>query len=74
MTTSGYVSPEQLARYFHDQYERLAPSYGYRTRTESAVPWEDVPINNRQLMISVAGVVLLEFFPDRMTVRHGPDQ
>lgn len=49
-----------LARLFHETYERLAPFYGYETRTESAVPWEDVPTQNRLLMIAVATEVLIE--------------
>lgn len=45
--------PESLARTFHESYERLAPSFGYETRKESAVPWADVPERNRALMIAV---------------------
>jgi hypothetical protein len=49
---------EALARAFHETYERLAPSFGYETRRASAVPWEDVPSANRELMIAVAGDLL----------------
>jgi hypothetical protein len=52
------MSAEELARLFHDAYERLAPSFGYETRKESAVAWEQVPEQNRSLMIAVAGEVL----------------
>lgn len=45
---------EQWAEQFHWFYERLAPLYGYKTREASAVPWDQVPITNRQLMIRVA--------------------
>lgn len=44
---------DTLARQFHEAYERLAPSFGYETRTESAVPWEQVPEQNRALMRAV---------------------
>jgi hypothetical protein len=47
------VDPEELARNFHEIYERLAPKFSYKTREASAVPWEDVPENNKQLMIAV---------------------
>lgn len=53
---------EQLAKLFHETYERLAPSFGYETRQDSAVPWEDVPDRNKRLMIAVAGVIELEYF------------
>lgn len=43
---------EALARRFHEAYERLAPEFSYETRKASAVPWEDVPENNRRLMIA----------------------
>lgn len=56
---------ERLARKFHEAYERLAPSFGYATRKESAVPWEQVPEANRKLMMAVAGEVQAEISPLR---------
>lgn len=53
-------NPEVLAQLFHETYEHLAPQYGYETRKASAVPWEDVPVENKLLMIAVAGVILEE--------------
>jgi hypothetical protein len=47
------VNVDTLARQFHEAYERLAPSFGYETRPESAVPWEQVPEWNRALMCAV---------------------
>jgi hypothetical protein len=52
------VTADELARLFHETYERLAPSFGYETRRASAVPWEQVPAANRALMIAVASHVL----------------
>ena len=49
---------EGLAKLFHETYERLAPQFGYKTRTESAVPWEQVPEANRKLMIAVCASLL----------------
>lgn len=49
---------EEVAKLFHETYERLAPSFGYETRKASAVPWENVPDNNKKLMIAVVGEVL----------------
>jgi hypothetical protein len=42
-----------LAQQFHETYERLAPQHGYKTRKASAVPWRDVPEQNRNLMVAV---------------------
>lgn len=49
---------ETLARAFHEAYERLAPSFGYETRKASAKPWNDVPEDNRRLMIAVCAELL----------------
>lgn len=57
------LSPDDLARLFHETYERLAPDHGYETRTASAVAWEDVPANNKSLMTAVAGEVLAAVVP-----------
>ena len=53
------ISAYDLAKEFHETYEQLAPQYGYKTRAESAVPWEDVPENNRRLMAAVMQHVML---------------
>lgn len=57
-STRQKITPEQLAQKFHETYEQLAPSYSYKTRKESAVPWEDVPDNNKNLMIAVCAEIL----------------
>lgn len=55
---SDAMAPYELARFMHDTYERLAPEFGYVTRPESAVPWRNVPIANKRLMINVASEVI----------------
>lgn len=50
---------ENLARRFHEAYELLAPHFGYETRPETAVPWDEVEDTNRRLMIATAALVLL---------------
>lgn len=62
----GYVAPkpivlpdaETLARTFHEAYERMAPRFGYTTREESAVAWDEVPVRNRDLMRATSSSVL----------------
>lgn len=46
------------ARCFHRAYEDLAPEHGYKTRDDSAVPFDKVPEPNRSLMVRTAGGVL----------------
>jgi hypothetical protein len=52
------ITTEELAKFFHETYERLAPSYNYKTRIESAKPWNEVPDNNKNLMIAVCKEVI----------------
>jgi oligoendopeptidase F len=52
------MTAEELAELFHATYERLAPEYAYKTREASAVPWSDVPENNKRLMIAVCAEIL----------------
>ena len=54
------MSDEELASLFHSTYEDLAPTYGYETRKESAVPWSEVPEQNRLLMCEVVSRVRSE--------------
>jgi hypothetical protein len=58
--SSGPLAAEELARLFHEAYERLAPGHGYQTRPESAVPWEEVPEGNRDLMVATAAAIIEE--------------
>jgi hypothetical protein len=52
------MTAEELARFFHETYERLAPQFQYETREDSAVPWDEVPDDNKRLMIATAAEVL----------------
>lgn len=51
---------DEIANRFHDLYEAYAPMYGYKTRDESAVPWEEVPGANRDLMRAVVKTLMAE--------------
>lgn len=55
---------ENLARRFHETYERLAPQFGYETRKDSAVPWSEVPERNRALMVAVAAEIRAQLHED----------
>jgi len=55
------VSPDVVAKAFHEAYERLAPEHQYKTRKESAVAWDNVPFRNKELMIAVATEIIGKF-------------
>ena len=50
--TGDPLTDEEIAKRFHYAYERLAPQYGYETRSESQTAWTHVPQANRELMIA----------------------
>lgn len=57
------MSPaEKLARQFHEIYERLAPSFGYETRTETRD--FDLESKNGKLMIAVCNEVITTWAGD----------
>lgn len=49
---------ENIAREFHDAYERLAPSKGWETQERSRTSFEDLPPENRELMIAVVAELI----------------
>ncbi len=49
---------EEIARAFHEAYEQLAPDFGYRTREASAKPWDEMPRQNRLLMVATVEKLL----------------
>ena len=51
----GYV-----ATAFHENYEQLAPLYGWETQEASRTKWNDLPDHQRRLMIHTVGNVLAE--------------
>jgi len=59
LDASPCVDGEQLARKFHDSYERLAPSFGYETRQETRDFDPTTP--NGRLMIAVCGEIGADF-------------
>lgn len=52
------LSAFEIAEKFHETYERLAPSFGYRTREASAKPWDEVPEQNKALMVAVVASLI----------------
>jgi len=58
---NGISKAEELAKMFHEAYEELAPEHGYETRKESAKPWEEVPEQNKNLMIATVKRVFIRW-------------
>ena len=49
---------DRVGWHWHNHYERLARQFGYDTRADSQVPWDDVPEKNRALMIATCQAVI----------------
>lgn len=54
----GTTRAEWIARCFHAAYERRAPEFGWETQERSRTEWDDVPEENRKLMIAVVEELL----------------
>jgi hypothetical protein len=60
------VTPEDLARRFHAEYERLAPEHGYETRAETRS--FDPATPNGRLMVAACGRILDALMSEREPV------
>lgn len=49
LTTADFKA---LARRFHEVYEVLAPGFGWSTQEASRVTWDELPTNQRDLMVA----------------------
>lgn len=54
-----------IAKQFHKTYERLAVEYGWKSQESCQVPFEQLPEENRELMLAVVREVCTPLF-DRM--------
>ena len=50
---------ENICRSLHETYEAEAPKHGWKTQEASAVPWEKVPENQKELMREVVRIVFM---------------
>ena len=63
-----------VARRFHEEYERQAPHFGYETRPESAVEWDDVPEKNKRLMVRTVCGIFTQVRGPSGTIYADPDR
>jgi len=50
-----------LAEYLHDEYERISRRVGWETQDGTSVPFEDLPDENKEVMIRLASALLTGF-------------
>jgi hypothetical protein len=63
------MTPENLAKLFHETYERLAPAFGWKTKKGCNVPFNRLPERNKALMIATCQTVLNEI--KKETIKEG---
>jgi hypothetical protein len=54
------VQAEAIARSVHVLYEKYAPEFGWNTHRESRGSWEEVPPENKALMIAVVKKLMID--------------
>jgi hypothetical protein len=52
-SVSNRFSTEQMAEWFHDNYEEIAKAEGWQTQDKCKVEFKDLPESNRITMIKV---------------------
>ncbi len=52
---------EYLARWLHEEYERLAKMLGWKTKRKCRVDFNDLPIQNKKTMLMLASSLLSKF-------------
>lgn len=56
------IDPVEVAKRFHDVYERLAPQFGYETRPDTKQFDPNTP--NGKLMVAVCGEIGQQLFDE----------
>lgn len=51
---------ERIAKRFHEVYEELAPTMGWETQERSRKEWDELPLENKWLMVKVVEQLLEE--------------
>ncbi len=49
------MKKEELAKWLHDNYEEISKRVGWNTQNKCKVEFEDLPIENKSVMIKIAG-------------------
>ena len=49
---------KDLARWLHREYEEIAADVGWQTQDGTSVPFEDLPPENREVMVQLAERIL----------------
>jgi hypothetical protein len=52
------MGKEELAKFMHDTYEKLARENGWRTQECCQTPWETLPTANQEVMLELAQAIL----------------
>lgn len=50
----------EIAKQFHTTYESFAPHHGWETQRRSRVVWDEVPEENKTLMMAVVNKLLID--------------
>ena len=55
------MRPEKLAKWMHEQYEEIAKGKNWETQKSCRVEFEDLPEENKKVMIELATRIIIKF-------------
>ncbi|HEA46468.1 MAG TPA: hypothetical protein ENH99_01675 [Candidatus Pacearchaeota archaeon] len=55
------MKPEKLAKWMHDEYEKISKKEKWNTQKNCKVEFEDLPEENKAVMIELAKRIIIKF-------------
>lgn len=55
------MKPEKLAKWMHNEYEKISKKENWETQKNCKVEFEDLPEENKKVMIELATRIIIKF-------------
>ena len=59
------MKPEKLAEWMHEEYEEIAKEKNWKTQKRTRVQFNDLPSENKEVMLELAKRIIIKFMNDR---------
>ncbi len=59
------MRPEKLAKWMHEEYEKISKKENWETQKNCKVEFEDLPKENKMVMIELATRIIIKFANDK---------
>ncbi len=67
MGVRNRMKPEKLAKWMHEQYEEISKKEKWETQKKCRVEFEDLPEENKKVMIELAERLIIKFIQSKTT-------